>query len=253
MIALPPFSFAFQPIYDMASGQIVSQEALVRGPAGESAYSVLSQLTAPGIYQFDERLRAAAIRLAAKIGGPEALHLNLNLMPRSLEVSPSALASTLETAQNCGLSPESITIEITESEIIHDIEGFVAVANEYRGTGIQYAIDDFGAGYAGLYLLAEFQPDALKLDRQLVAGIERDGPRQAIVRGVLRTCEDLGIDVIAEGVETEAEFSWFRSEGVDLFQGYLLARPGFEQLPGVAIPGTSARPTPVVAQLPMAA
>ncbi len=248
MIEMPAFSFAFQPIVDVSIGQVVSQEALVRGPEGESAYSVLSRLVPPDIYQLDEQLRAAAIRLAAQIGGPEALHLNLNLMPRSLEVSPSALASTLEAARDCGLPPEAITIEITESEIIHDIEGFVAVANQYRGTGIQYAIDDFGAGYAGLNLLAEFQPDALKLDRQLVAGIEGHGPRQAIVRGVRRTCEDLGIDVIAEGVETEAEFAWFRSEGITLFQGYLLARPGFEQLPDVVIPGAE-----VLRQLPRVA
>ncbi|MBP7296279.1 MAG: EAL domain-containing protein, partial [Acidobacteria bacterium] len=75
------------------------------------------------------------------------------------------------------------------------------------------------------------QPDFVKLDMQIVRGIESRGPRQAIVRGILRTCRDLGIDVVAEGVETPDEYAWFRSEGIELFQGFLFARPGLECLP----------------------
>jgi len=91
----------------------------------------------------------------------------------------------------------------------------------------EFAIDDFGAGHAGLNLLAEFQPDLLKLDLRLVRNIERNGPKQAIVRGIRRTCTDLGIEIIAEGVESKDEYRWFRDEGVKLFQGYLFARPAF--------------------------
>ena len=100
----------------------------------------------------------------------------------------------------------------------------------YEQWGQVIAIDDFGAGYAGLNLLAEFQPHLIKLDMHLVRDIHAKGPRQAIVRGLLSTCRDLGIDVIAEGIETEEEFFWLRQEGIDLFQGYLLAKPAFEQL-----------------------
>ncbi len=236
MTLLPEFTFAFQPIVDVDLGETISQEALVRGPNGESAYSVLSSVCQSELYAFDEELRMAALRLACELGADGEVRVNLNLMPRALEISSGALASTLETAAAIGIPPSAITIEITESEIIGNLPRFVAVANEYRSTGVRYAIDDFGAGYAGLNLLAEFQPDAIKLDRELVRGIEKHGPRQAIVRGLERTCEDLGIEVIAEGVETEEEFWWFRSEGIDLFQGYLLARPGFQQFPKVAFP-----------------
>ena len=104
--------------------------------------------------------------------------------------------------------------------------------NEWRGRGVLVAIDDFGAGYSGLNLLAEFQPDIVKLDMNLVRSIDSKGPRKAIVRGVLRTCRDLGLEVIAEGVETEEEFHWFRRQGVVLYQGYLIARPAFEALHG---------------------
>ena len=108
---------------------------------------------------------------------------------------------------------------------------FTSEVNKYRSSGLLFAIDDFGSGYAGLNLLAEFQPNLIKLDMHLVHGIEHKGPRQAIVRGILRTCLDLGIDIIAEGVETADELDWLRSEGIDLFQGYFLAKPAFEQLP----------------------
>jgi EAL domain-containing protein (putative c-di-GMP-specific phosphodiesterase class I) len=98
------------------------------------------------------------------------------------------------------------------------------------------AIDDFGAGYSGLNLLADFQPDQIKLDMKLVRGIERHGPRQAIVRAIDQACQDLGIDVIAEGVETVEEYAWLANQGIKLFQGYLFAKPAFESFPPVHYP-----------------
>ena len=103
---------------------------------------------------------------------------------------------------------------------------------------MKVAIDDFGAGYAGLNLLSEFQPEFIKLDMHLVRGIESNGPRQAIVRGIVRTCADLGIDIIAEGVETVNEFQWLYQEGIKFYQGRLFADPAFEQLPQTfSLPG----------------
>ena len=98
------------------------------------------------------------------------------------------------------------------------------------------AIDDFGAGYSGLNLLTDFQPDQIKLDMKLIRGIEHHGPRQAIVHAIDQVCRDLGIDVIAEGVETAEEYAWLANEGVQLFQGYLFAKPAFESFPPVHYP-----------------
>ncbi|MFM2055104.1 MAG: hypothetical protein RL456_3141 [Pseudomonadota bacterium] len=230
MSLIPPqFTFAFQPVVNVATGEIVSFEALVRGPQGEPAWHVLQQVGPIDAQQLDEQLRVEAIRLASVLGG--ACRLNLNLMPRGREVSPTAIATTLDMARQCGLAPESITLEITESEILSDFTEFADAVSAHRDSGMHLALDDFGAGYAGLNLLAEFRPDAVKLDMQLVRGIEAHGARQAIVRGIQRTCADLGIDVIAKGVETDAEYSWFRREGFDLFQGFLFARPALRHLP----------------------
>jgi EAL domain-containing protein (putative c-di-GMP-specific phosphodiesterase class I) len=129
-------------------------------------------------------------------------------------------------------------LEITEGEAVQRPKEFSQWLERYRAQGVCLAIDDFGAGYSGLNLLASFQPDVIKLDMLLVRDVDRAGPRQAIARAVLQVCDDLGIEVIAEGVETVGELAWFRRVGVRLFQGYLLARPAFEALEAPTFPVT---------------
>lgn len=175
-----------------------------------------------------ERQRIAALEAAARLG--LRTRININFHPSDIAHSPTAISSLLDAAGRCGIAPESIVLEVLESEIIRDSGDFSARMNPYRASGLTFAIDDFGAGYAGLNLLADFQPDLLKIDMNLVRGIERNGPRQAILRGIARTCLDLGIDLIAEGVETVEEYAWFRAEGIELFQGFLLAKPVFDRL-----------------------
>ena len=126
-----------------------------------------------------------------------------------------------------------VVLEVLEGAIIDDHAHFRERINTYRGIGVKVAIDDFGAGYSGLNLLADFQPDLVKLDMKLIGGISHHGPRQAIVRAITAICFDLGIDIIAEGVETEEEYAWLASQGVRLFQGYFFAKPGFESFPPV--------------------
>lgn len=232
--APPDFTFAFQPIVDAEAGAIVSYEALIRGVRNEPAAQVLQRVGPDERHGFDEGCRSAAVELAARLGLP--CDLNLNFLPLSVETSQTSIASTLATAQRCGIAPGRIVLEILESEIINDHDGFARAVDEHRGAGLRTAIDDFGAGYAGLNLLAEFLPDMIKLDMSLIRDVERKGPRQAIIRGVRRTCQDLGIDIIAEGVETPAEYAWLRDEGITLFQGRLFAHPAFEQLPPASFP-----------------
>ncbi len=230
----PPFSYAFQPIVDIARGEIYSYEALIRGAAGEPAGSVFAALGDNDLHAFDEHSRIAAVRLAARLG--IGCHLNLNLQPRSLRSSATAISSTLEAACDCGLTPRQLIIEVVEGEVIDDQREFAEYISAYRRLGLRIAIDDFGAGYSGLNLLADFQPDIIKLDMQLVRDIAGDGPRQAIVRAVAQACGDLGIEVVAEGVESAGEYHWFRDEGIELFQGHLFGAPGFERLPQAHFP-----------------
>ncbi|MEP6502198.1 MAG: EAL domain-containing protein, partial [Betaproteobacteria bacterium] len=212
----PDFSYAFQPIVDTVAREVFSYEALIRGPVGESAWSVLGQVSPAQRYLFDRDSRVTAIALAAKLG--LNCHLNLNFMPRGLYLCADSISAALEAAARGGLPVERIILEVTEEEVIDDQANFSARLNEFRSQGLKIAIDDFGAGHAGLGLLADCQPDQIKIDMKLVRGIERHGPRQAIVRAVIQACADLGIDVIAEGVETLPEYLWFADHGVGLFQ-----------------------------------
>jgi EAL domain-containing protein (putative c-di-GMP-specific phosphodiesterase class I) len=223
------YSFAFQPIVNIKTGSLFSYEALLRGQKNEPAQAVLNAVNPTELQAFDTKSRLYALHLAAHLG--LASRLNLNIIPSTIINSTTALHSVLSTAEKFEILPRQIVLEILESEIIKDLPGFTNALHEYRASGLLFAIDDFGAGYAGLTLLAEFQPHFIKLALQLVCGVESKGPRQAIIRGILRTCFELGIDVIAEGVETVDEYLWLKDEGVELFQGYLFAKPTFEELP----------------------
>lgn len=224
--AWPPFTFAFQPIVDASTGTAFSYEALIRGTQRESAFSVLGRVPREDLHRFDAAGRLVAIELAAHLRLEHKL--NLNCLPLSLLVRPSS--ETIDTAQRAGLTPAQLILEVTEEEIIGDHSRFDAVIASYRAAGIGTAVDDFGAGYAGLNLLADFQPDFLKIDLKLVRDIHQHGPRQAIVRGIVQVCADLGVDVVAEGIETVEEYRWLRRAGLTLMQGYLFAKPAFETL-----------------------
>ena len=230
----PAFSYAFLPIVDSVAHKVFSYEALIRGPGNEPASAVLKQVAYGNRHRFDRDGRAVAIALAVRLGID--CHLNLNFLPRSLHNLPESILHTLEAADRCGLERQSIILEVTEGEVIDNPVEFAQLINEYRSVGLKVAIDDFGAGYSGLNLLADFQPDQIKIDMNLVRGIESRGPRQAIVRAIAQACRDLGIEVIAEGVETEREYRWFADQGVRLFQGYLFAKPAFESFPPVCYP-----------------
>ncbi|GAB4427164.1 MAG: hypothetical protein OHK0011_09010 [Turneriella sp.] len=136
--------------------------------------------------------------------------------------------SCLEAAEKYGFPKERIVFEVTEGEPVQDSSHLKAIFAEYRKQGFQTAIDDFGAGFAGLNLLAEFQPEIVKLDMALIRQLDTDRVRRVIVEAIHRACTELGIRVVAEGVESLAEYQVLRQMGVRYFQGYLFARPVFD-------------------------
>ena len=227
-------TFAFQPIVDIKSRSVFAYEALVRGLDNESAGSILGPLHGAALHEFDRAARIHAIRLASRLGIGCAL--SLNFLPQTLDTLSDAMTSTFDAARECGIDPERLIIEVTEGEIIEDHRAFAGSISAFRPSGVKLAIDDFGAGYSGLNLLADFQPDIVKLDMNLVRHIDTQGPRQAIARATLQVCDDLGLDVVCEGVETMEEFRWFRRHGVVLYQGYLIGRPTFGALGEPVIP-----------------
>lgn len=230
------FSMAFQPIVDLRRRQIYAYEALVRGPAGESAFSVLSQVTPANRYAFDQSCRVKAIELASDLGIVDTgARLSINFIPGAMYRPENCVRATLAAAKRCGIRNDRIILELTENEQIVDIPLLRQIFEVYRRNDLRIAIDDFGAGFSGLNLLARFQPDAIKVDKDVVRGLDQDARRRVIIGNIVRMAAELDIDVVAEGAETEAEITDLRDLGVHLIQGYYFARPSFETLPAVSL------------------
>lgn len=225
-----PISMAFQPIVDIARGEVLAHEALVRGVNGEGAASVLGQVDDANRYAFDQQCRVKAIELATSLRlADTGARLSINFMPNAVYEARACIRLTLATALRTGFPLDRIIFEFTEEERL-DADHLLSILRTYREMGFKTAIDDFGAGYAGLGLLTKFQPDFVKLDMYLVRDIHRDRVKQRIVEGMFDLLSDLSIDTVCEGVETIDELEALREIGVRYIQGYALARPQFEGL-----------------------
>lgn len=225
-----PFSMAFQPIVDVGKRRVFGHEALVRGPNGEGAGSVLSKVDPGNRYAFDQQCRVKAIELAAKLfpAGQET-KLSINFMPNAVYEPRACIRLTLATAEKVGFPLHDIIFEFTENEEL-DTNHVLNILRTYQEIGFKTAIDDFGAGHAGLALLSRFQPDIVKLDMDLIRDIDTNLVKRTIVKHTLAMLADLNIAPLCEGIETAGELVVLQDLGVNLIQGYFLAKPAFQSL-----------------------
>jgi EAL domain-containing protein (putative c-di-GMP-specific phosphodiesterase class I) len=226
------FSFAFQPIVDVSNREIISFEALVRGPHGEPSASVFAQVPRCDGLRFDEICRRKAIHLASRLKNPKLL--NLNLTAQSIYEVDLSIMATFQASVQSGIPTEKIIFEVLESECLTDHRNLIQYLRLIQDFGFATAIDDFGVGYSGLKLLVEYQPNFIKLDRHLIGNIHQDYVKQRVFSGIHEICDNLSIKIVAEGVENASEYHWLQEAGINYFQGYYFARPAFEALPDVA-------------------
>lgn len=233
-----PFTFtmAFHPIVDLERGDVWGYEALVRGTEGQGAGHILGQVDDGNRYRFDQACRTKAIELAGGLFPAGDVRLSINFLPNAVYEPAACIRATLEAARRIGFAHQRIMFEFTENERMTDVAHVQRIITDYRQRGFLTALDDFGAGYAGLGLLARFQPDLIKLDMELIRGIAESPARQAIVSGVISIARALRVAVIAEGIETPEELAALREAGITLFQGYLFARPTVAALPELSLP-----------------
>jgi len=219
--ALDRLWVATQPIISWQSRAVVAYEALarndeptLRNPA--DLFDVAERLNRT------EELGRAIRQLVAKIApsAPQEALLFVNL-------HPSDLADDELLADNGVLTPfaERIVLEITERAALDDIRGLSDRVRRLRGLGYRIAVDDLGAGYAGLSSFAALEPEVVKADMSLVRGIESSPVKQKLLAAIAALSSDLRIRLIAEGIETQAERDCVTSLGADSLQGYLFARP----------------------------
>ena len=225
------FTMAFQPIVNCKTDSIFGYEALVRGINGESAYAVISKVNEDNRYIFDQLCRIKAIALAAELGVDSML--SINFLPNAIYKPERCIRTTLEAAKKYNFPTQRIMFEFTEVEKITDSAHIKRVVEYYQSLGFTTATDDFGSGYSGLNLLADFQTDIIKFDMELIRNIGSDKVRQSIVTHSLNMLRELNITPLAEGIEILEEYTWLKAAGIELMQGYLFAKPGFESLPTV--------------------
>ena len=211
---------AFQPIVDVAANRMFAYEALVRTDEESLQRADVLIATAERLGRIPDlgrTVRAQVARAAADI--PDELLIFVNV--HGLELTDEDLFS-----DQCALAPiaSRIVLEITERVSVDAAAGPAQVAR-LRAQGYRIAVDDLGAGYAALGALATLEPEIVKLDMSLVRDIDRHPTKRRVVGAIATLCRELGSRVIAEGVETEAELRTLRQVGIELIQGFFLARP----------------------------
>lgn len=232
--AVAPLAYAFQPIVQLRSGRCHGYEALLRGfertPFTHAHHLLDSAAKAGALDRVESALHAKAVAAYRALPGWRDAKLFLNLDARLVGLPGSPWLA----ADGGAKPPPGLTLEISERQEVIGDEGVERMVERYRRAGVGIALDDFGVGHAGLRLLYEAKPDYVKLDRYFVSGIERDTRKRAIAGLLVGYAHALGVQIIAEGVETEAEFYVVRDLGCDFAQGYLIARPRTDltELPG---------------------
>lgn len=222
------FEAHFQPIVSVESpSQIYGYESLLRGVTPQGLVAPLPLFEVAGNLkmraQLDAKARQNAICQAGKLGLDSRLFLNC--LPSALDDAHAALCATLNIVNDAGLKREQIVLEIIETECIEDAGALRDGLELFRRAGFGVALDDLGAGYASLQLLEKLRPDFVKLDRELIAGVDADPFKAVIAEKLLETARHLGIQTVAEGVETAAQWNWLRAHGGELAQGFFFARP----------------------------
>ncbi|WP_195440206.1 diguanylate phosphodiesterase [Klebsiella oxytoca] len=149
--------------------------------------------------------------------------ISVSLQPMTLIEVPRSVETLLDYIQSNNLIPEQLIIQFSERAIISDMNKFTQSVRKLKSAGISVAISDFGAGYSGLSLLANFQPEKVKIHHDLTRDIHKDGSRQAIVQSIIHCCEKLEIRVCATGIEQPEEWMWLESAGISCFQGSLFS------------------------------
>lgn len=235
------FILHYQPKVDLATGKMTGMEALVRwqhsewGMVSPVKFIPVAEETGLILPIGDWVLRAACEQNKRwQEQGHPPVRVAVNLSGHQFE--RGLVKQVRQVLQETGLEPEWLELEITESTLMHNTQLIIEIIQELKNMGIHISIDDFGTGYSSLSYLERFPIDSLKIDQSFVRSIENPETDAVIARAIISLGHSLGLQVIAEGVETAAQLDFLRSQNCDVGQGYLFSRPvsaeQFEELLG---------------------
>ncbi|MET0814553.1 MAG: EAL domain-containing protein [Pseudoxanthomonas sp.] len=226
------FELFFQPVHQISDGRIVGLEALLRWPQSDGSFIPPAQfiplceesgLIVPiGAWVMEQAARAHGV-LAAHCVGEVAIAVNVSAVQFMTDSLPDLMR---DLRSRFDLPRGALHIELTESALLHRPEAVRAVMDELRTEGVCISIDDFGTGFSSMAYLRDLPLDYLKLDRSFVRDVDCDVRNASICQALIALAHGLGLQVIAEGVETAGQLEWMRANHCDHAQGYLLGRPG---------------------------
>ncbi|MDT8281831.1 MAG: EAL domain-containing protein [Gammaproteobacteria bacterium] len=230
-LAQNEFSLFYQPVVDF-NGKCTGAEALLRwtsreyGPVSPVNFIPLAETTGLIIPIGDWVLKTACAQLKAWQDNPATSHfiLAVNISANQFRQS-NFEAWVKQVLLDSGANPEYLTIELTESAVLYDVEEAVARMTSIKEMGVNFSLDDFGTGYSSLSYLKKLPVDTVKIDRSFVMDVPGDKNDVAIVLAILSMSEALDLSVVAEGVETDQQYAYLRQYGCPFFQGYLFGRP----------------------------
>ena len=225
------FSLHYQPQVDINSGQVTGAEALIRWRHPERGLVSPTQFIPIAedrglIVPIGEWVLREACRQNKEWQGAGLPSIAVAVNISALQFQQKNLSQeVMRVLQDCGLAPEYLELEITESAVMRDAEKTIATMHALKGAGIRFSLDDFGTGYSSLSQLKRLPLDKLKIDQSFVRGLPHDPDDLAISSAIIAMGKALKLRVTAEGVETEAQLEVLRSGGCDEIQGYLVAKP----------------------------
>lgn len=217
----------YEPIVEVTTRTVFGYEALARGPERSRFHSPISLFTAAEdhdlVFELDCACRESGLRGAMDF--PSGTKLFLNIRPTTIHDPNFHEDRLIETLERRRLSPRDVVFEISEQESIRSFGAFREMRDHYRRLGFQFALDDTGAGYAGLEELVEIEPDYIKIDRSMVSGVDQDPARQDVLSAVLQLADKMGAQVIGEGLDTLEELEMLGRLGIRFGQGWLFGHP----------------------------
>lgn len=230
----------FQPLLDLNSGELLGYEGLIRGPADSHLHSPVNLFGAAQqqdlSLQLEMLCRQIVLESFVRLNLPGNLFLNVS--PETLTHPSFKNGQTLEYMTQLGITPDRVIIEITENQPTYDFVAMRSALLHYRSMGFKIAIDDLGEGFSSLRLWSELRPEFIKIDMHFVQGVDTDPIKRQFLKSIQQIALSCGTDVIAEGVETEAELKVVKEIGIAVGQGYFIARPS-PTPPLLASPETS--------------
>jgi len=233
MIKNKSFTSYFQPIIELATGEIYGYEALLRGVRDDG------EILTPGkildtakrgdmLFFLDRAARETALKTAAVKRIDKKVFINF--LPTAIYNPQNCLLDTVRWAMQLEFDPKNIVFEVVETEKIIDVEHLKRILDFYKSHGFMVALDDVGSGYSSLSMLSQIRPDIIKIDREIVSSIDSDPFKQSIFTALTKVAADHGITVLAEGVETMPEAEWILGSGAHLAQGYFWGKPTAEPI-----------------------